>query len=126
MAALISEDLTVNGGMVSEGEVHIDGKVCGDVKVARLTLGEGGMIEGAVTAETVEIRGKVVGPITAKLVRLFASSHVDGDITHEQLAMETGAYFQGRSLKLQRPAAPGPTPQIASNAGVAKLAPAAG
>jgi cytoskeletal protein CcmA (bactofilin family) len=119
-ASLISSDLSVNGGLVSEGEVHVDGKVQGDVKVMRLTLGENGVIEGSITAESVEIRGKVVGPVTAKLVRLFASSHVDGDITHEQLAMETGAHFQGRSLKLQRAgAAP-----VAHPAGVVTLNPA--
>ena len=106
VASLISEDLVVNGGLTSEGEAHIDGKVHGDVKVSRLTLGENGLVEGSITADTVELRGKVTGPITAKLVRLFATSHVEGDITHEQLAMETGAHFQGRSLKLQRPAAP--------------------
>jgi cytoskeletal protein CcmA (bactofilin family) len=121
VASVISEDLTIQGNLVSEGEVHIDGTVQGDVKVARLTLGETGLIEGSVTAETVEIRGKVVGPITAKLVRLFASSHIEGDITHEQLAMENGAHFQGRSLKLQRPAAS--TPQLTS--GVIALSPAA-
>lgn len=104
VASVISEDMSIQGNLLSEGEIHIDGKIIGDVKVARLTLGETGLIEGSVTAEAVEIRGKVVGPVTAKLVRLFASSHIEGDITHEQLAMETGAHFQGRSLKLQRPA----------------------
>ena len=49
---------------------------------------------------------RVVGSITAKLVRLFATAYIDGDVTHEQLAMETGAYFQGRSQKLQRPSQP--------------------
>ncbi len=52
------------------------------------------------------MRGKVIGAITARQIRLFATAHVDGDMTHEQLAMETGASFQGRSLKFQRPAAP--------------------
>jgi hypothetical protein len=50
------------------------------------------------------VLGKVSGSITAKQVRLYGACHVDGDITHEQLAMETGAFFQGRSLRLQRPA----------------------
>jgi cytoskeletal protein CcmA (bactofilin family) len=119
VASVISEDMTIQGHLLSEGEIHIDGKIVGDVKVARLTLGETGLIEGSVTAEAVEIRGKVVGPITAKVVRLFASCHVEGDITHEQLAMETGAHFQGRSMKLQRPnAAALPLP-----AGVVSLTP---
>jgi cytoskeletal protein CcmA (bactofilin family) len=43
---------------------------------------------------------------------------VDGDITHEQLAMETGAFFQGRSLKFQRQA------QVAQPAPAAAPAPA--
>jgi cytoskeletal protein CcmA (bactofilin family) len=108
VASMISEDLVVTGGLTSEGDVHVDGRVQGEVKVARLTLGETGHIEGSVTCDTIEVRGRVIGPISAKVVRLFSTSHVDGDITHEQLAMESGAFFQGRSLKL-RPTPPVPT-----------------
>jgi cytoskeletal protein CcmA (bactofilin family) len=54
----------------------------------------------------VEVRGRVSGSITAKQVRLYGGAHVEGDITHEQLSIENGAFFQGRSLRLQRPAAP--------------------
>ncbi|HUO22467.1 MAG TPA: polymer-forming cytoskeletal protein [Caulobacteraceae bacterium] len=105
VASVISEDLVVSGGLTSEGEVHVEGKVHGDVRVARLTLGETGVVEGSVVADTVDIRGTVIGPITGKVVRLFAASHVEGDVTHDQLSVETGAYFEGRSLKLQRPPA---------------------
>ena len=80
--------------------------VRGDVVVARLSIGEDGHVEGAIQAEVVEVRGRVVGSITAKQVKLYASCHVDGDITHEQLTMEAGAFFQGRSLKFQRPSTP--------------------
>ncbi len=104
--SVIGKDITVEGGISGEGEVHIDGVVRGDVRVGRLSIGESGHVEGTVVAELVEVRGKVVGAVTAKQIRLFATSHVDGDITHEQLAMETGASFQGRSLKFQRPSAP--------------------
>jgi cytoskeletal protein CcmA (bactofilin family) len=65
----------------------------------------------------------VVGAITAKQVRLYGTAYIDGDITHEQLAMETGAFFQGRSLKFQRPAAP-PQPQPAPAPQQALAAPA--
>ena len=102
--SVIAKDMTIEGGLVGEGELHIDGVVRGDVRVGRLTIGESGLIEGTVCAEVVDARGKVVGSITAQQIRLFATAHVEGDITHEQLAMETGASFQGRSLKFQRPA----------------------
>ena len=104
--SVIGKDITIEGGVNGDGEVHIDGVVRGDVRVGRLSIGESGHVEGTVVAELVEVRGKVVGAVTAKQIRLFATAHVDGDITHEQLAMETGASFQGRSLKFQRPSAP--------------------
>jgi cytoskeletal protein CcmA (bactofilin family) len=115
VASLLSADLSIEGNVNGEGELQIDGLVKGDVRVARLTIGETGHIEGSIYAELVEVRGRVVGAITSKQVRLYGTSYVDGDITHEQLAMETGAYFQGRSLKFQRPApvaqpAPAPAP----------------
>ena len=106
VASLIAEDTTIDGGVSGDTELHVDGTIRGDVDVARLSIGETGQIEGAIQAETVEARGRVVGSITAKQVRLYASCHIDGDITHEQLTMEAGAFFQGRSLKLQRSAAP--------------------
>jgi cytoskeletal protein CcmA (bactofilin family) len=110
VASLISPDITIEGGVTGDGELQIDGVVRGDVRVARLTVGETGHVEGSVYAEAVEVRGRIVGAITAKQVRLYGTSYIDGDITHEQLAMETGAFFQGRSLKFQRPAAPSQPP----------------
>ncbi|WP_454716262.1 bactofilin family protein [Caulobacter segnis] len=119
VASLLSADITIEGSVTGEGELQIDGVVKGDVRVGRLTVGETGHIEGGVYAEVVEVRGRVVGAITSKQVRLYGTSYVDGDITHEQLAMETGAFFQGRSLKFQRPA---PVPQPAPHAEAAPLA----
>ena len=82
----------------------MDGVIRGDVRVGRLTLGDTGHIEGSVQAESIDVRGRIIGTVTAKQVRLFGTAYVDGDITHEQLSVETGAFFQGRSLKFQRPA----------------------
>ena len=118
VASLISDGITIEGGVTGDGELQIDGVVRGDVRVGRLTVGDTGHIEGSVYAEAAEVRGRVIGSVTAKQVRLYGTSYVDGDITHEQLAMETGAFFQGRSLKFQRPAAPqhSPAPQPVSHA----------
>lgn len=104
LASLVAADMTLEGNITSGGELQIDGTIKGDVRVERVTIGDGGHVDGGVFAEAVEVRGRVSGSITAKQVRLYGACHVDGDITHEQLAMETGAFFQGRSLRLQRPA----------------------
>ena len=97
--------MALEGDISGGGEIQVEGTIKGDVRVEHVTVGDGGAVEGGIYAEAVEVRGKVSGSITAKQVRLYGACHVDGDITHEQLAMETGAFFQGRSLRLQRPAA---------------------
>ena len=71
VASLIAPDLTFEGGVTGDGELQVDGVVRGDVKVARLSVGETGQIEGSVVAEAVECRGRIVGSITAKQVRLY-------------------------------------------------------
>jgi cytoskeletal protein CcmA (bactofilin family) len=114
VATLVAENMTIEGGVTGDGELHIDGVVRGDIRVAKLTIGETGHVEGTITCESVENRGRIVGAVTAKQVRLYASAYVDGDITHEQLAMELGAFFQGRSLKFQRPAGSQPAAQPAT------------
>jgi cytoskeletal protein CcmA (bactofilin family) len=114
VATLVAENMTIEGGVTGDGELHIDGVVRGDIRVAKLTIGETGHVEGTITCESVENRGRIVGAVTAKQVRLYSSAYVDGDITHEQLAMELGAFFQGRSLKFQRPAGSQPAAQPAT------------
>ena len=119
-ASLISQDLTLEGGVVGEGELHVDGVIRGDVRVGRLTLGDTGHIEGSVQAESIDIRGRIIGTVTAKQVRLFGTAYVDGDITAEQLSIDIGAYFQGRVLQSRReapaPVAPAPRPVAAAPA----------
>jgi cytoskeletal protein CcmA (bactofilin family) len=109
-ASLLAQNLVLEGSIQSDSEVQVDGLVRGDVRVEKLTIGETGRIEGQVAAETAEVRGRVVGAIVAKQVRLYSSASVEGDITAEQLAIEPGASFEGRSIKLQRPKQPAPAP----------------
>jgi cytoskeletal protein CcmA (bactofilin family) len=101
--SLIAENVSLEGDLASDGDVQLDGAVRGDLKVGHLSIGETGQVEGAITAEAVEIRGRVIGTITAKSVRLYPTARVDGDLTHVQLAVDAGAQFVGRSVKLVPP-----------------------
>lgn len=98
--SLIAENVSLEGDLVSDGDVQLDGAVRGDLKLNHLTIGESGQVDGLITAETVEVRGRVTGAIAAKTVRLYATARVDGDITHVQIAIDAGAHFAGRSVKL--------------------------
>lgn len=98
-ASVLARDLVFEGNISGDGELTIDGQVKGDVRVARLIVGDTGSVEGSVLAENVDVRGRVVGAVNGKQVRLLSTAYVDGDINHEQLAIEVGAYFQGRCLQ---------------------------
>ena len=101
--SLIAEGTTVDGGVSGDCQLHVDGVIHGDVAVTHLSVGQVGKIEGASKAKSVEVRGRVLGSIAAKEVKLLAGCNVEGDISHEQLIIEPGAIFEGRSLRYQRP-----------------------
>lgn len=131
-ASVLASDLVFEGNISGSGELQIDGSVKGDVRVGRLVVGETGAVEGAVQAEMVEVRGRVVGSVSGKQVRLLGTAYVDGDINHEQLAIEVGAYFQGRCLQARpgqaAPAAAAPAqaaPAPATDPQVVELKPTA-
>ena len=105
VASLIGEGVVIRGDIASEGDLHLDGLVEGDVHVTQLTIGERGGVTGAIRADSVEIRGHVAGTIAARQVRLCASARVDGDISHVELSIEAGAHFAGRSVVVMPPEA---------------------
>jgi cytoskeletal protein CcmA (bactofilin family) len=122
-ASMIAQGVAIKGDVMGDGELHLDCVVQGDVRVGKLVLGPNARVEGALHAQVIEIHGKVTGTVSAKQVRLYGTSVVDGDITHEQLAMESGAQFQGRSLRFQRPA-PASTASQGAPQGAPQAAPA--
>ncbi len=134
-SSVLARDLGFEGNISGQGELTIDGQVKGDVRVGRLVVGDTGSVEGSVQADNVEVRGRVVGAVTGTQVRLLGTAYVDGDINHEQLAIEVGAYFQGRCLQSRpgqsapsapqsAPAAPSPAPVAAAPAAAPASAPA--
>ena len=98
-ASVIAPDLLIKGGIEGRGEIQLQGKAWGDVKVERLMVGEAATLEGSVEAVMVEVRGRVTGSIAARQIKLLPSAKVEGDITYEQLSIDNGAHFEGRCIK---------------------------
>jgi cytoskeletal protein CcmA (bactofilin family) len=99
----IGEDLKITGSVTSKGEIHLDGEVQGDVSCVALILSENAKLDGNVVAEDVVIRGRLFGSIRALRVTLQAMSHVEADIYHHSIALEQGAFFEGRSCRTEDP-----------------------
>jgi len=95
--SIIGEDLTIRGNVSSKGEVQLDGEVEGEIRCGSLLLGDKGKVMGGVAAEDVVVRGRIIGSLRGLRVTLQAQCHVEGDIFHQGLSIEQGAYFEGKS-----------------------------
>ncbi len=104
-ASVVGCHLSIKGNLESKGEVHIDGAIEGDVNAVRIVVGQEARITGNLLADDVVVQGAVAGSIRGKKVTLEAASHVEGDIFHTTLAIERGAYFEGKSRRVEDPAA---------------------
>ena len=103
--SIIGEDLSITGNVTSKGEIQVDGEIQGDIHCGSLLLGDKSQVIGSVIAEDIVVRGRVVGSVRGLRVTLQAQSHVEGDIFHQSLAIEQGAYFEGKSRRSDDPLA---------------------
>jgi cytoskeletal protein CcmA (bactofilin family) len=95
-ASIICADMKINGSVISEGALQIDGIVDGDVSATDITIGASGQITGEVKAEVVKVKGKIKGSIRARKVELETGAHVKGDIVHSSLQIQSNAVFEGQ------------------------------
>src|SRR5260221_2330366 len=122
--SIISGDLMIKGTLVSHGDVQIDGKVEGDIRSNALVIGEKAIILGDVFAEEAIVRGRVEGSIRARKVQLCATCHVEGNILHEALSVEAGAFFEGNCRHSDNPLAD--APELGTEHKTSATAPAVG
>ena len=99
--SLISADLRIVGDLNSGGDIHVEGVVEGDIRSAMLTIGEGAEVRGSIVAEQVRVCGTVLGQIQAQRVELTKTAKVTGDIAHELLSIESGAFIEGHCRRVE-------------------------
>ncbi|WP_019643890.1 bactofilin family protein [Novispirillum itersonii] len=98
--SIISADLSITGDLASTGEIQIDGTVEGDIECTVLIVGVNGSVTGEIKAETVRLHGRVTGQVRATTVFLAATARMTGDVMHESLAIEPGAFMEGHCRRM--------------------------
>jgi cytoskeletal protein CcmA (bactofilin family) len=98
-STVIGSGLKIVGSVSAEGLVEVHGQIEGDVSCTSLVISPNAQIHGSVTAEKVVVNGRVEGPIQGGDVILKSKAHVIGDIRHQSLTIEKGAYFDGRAAQ---------------------------
>ena len=59
--SLIDKLANINGDLWSDGDIQIDGHLCGNLNCAQLIVGKDAVVVGAIIAEEAVIRGKMTG-----------------------------------------------------------------
>jgi cytoskeletal protein CcmA (bactofilin family) len=98
---VIAKGLKIVGSVTAEGLVQVHGQIDGELHCTSLVIHRGAHVTGTVAAERVVVDGKVEGPIQGNEVILKAHADVVGDIHHRSLTIESGAFFDGRSMQIR-------------------------
>jgi cytoskeletal protein CcmA (bactofilin family) len=94
--SIIGADVVIVGNVSATVDIHIDGRVEGDLACANLVQGQESLIKGAIVAETAKLSGTVEGSIVARDLIIQASARITGDVTYENLTIEQGSQVDGR------------------------------
>jgi len=101
--SFIGHDLIVTGNVISKGQLQVDGEIQGDTHCTSISVGEQAQIAGGIVAEDVIVCGKAVGSIRGTRVTLQSQSHVEGEINYRSLAIQEGAFFEGKCRWAEAP-----------------------
>lgn len=98
-STVISINVEMAGTIVSPDELHIAGRIEGNVRASSITIRASGSVVGDIVADTVIVHGRVEGRIFGTKVQLAAGAKVSGDIMHGALGIDTDATFEGASKR---------------------------
>ena len=101
--SIISENTKVTGDIISTGIVHIDGRVEGDISCEELVIGLKGLVIGSVNANNLHLYGQLQGKAVVDKLFVAKTAKLLGDATHNQIAIEPGAYIDGHCIRAGAP-----------------------
>jgi cytoskeletal protein CcmA (bactofilin family) len=103
--SIISQDMTIEGNITTNGELHIDGTVYGSIRAHSCVIDLNGFVQGDIMAEDLFVRGRVIGPIRGSNVNIYSGAQVEGDILNETISIENGANIYGMVSRMESPMA---------------------
>lgn len=94
---IIGSGTSIEGDVVSGGDIRIDGHLKGTLKTrGKLVVGPTGTIEGEVSCQNADVSGSIRGKVNVQdLLSLKNSAKINGEIVTGKLAIEPGADFSG-------------------------------
>ncbi len=97
--SIVSEGTRIKGDIISNGIIHIDGKVDGDISCDELVIGLKGSVNGGVTTTSLQLYGVLSGKTVVDNLFVAKTAKLIGDATHNTIAIEPGAYIDGHCIR---------------------------
>ena len=97
--SMIGADVVINGDVSATADLHIDGRIQGDITCTSLVQGASSEMIGAIVAQSAHMAGTVRGSITVSDLVIQRSAHIIGDVNYEALTIEQGARVEGKFAK---------------------------
>ena len=107
--SIIGADVVISGNIYASVDLHIDGRIEGDITCAGLVQGRNSAIVGHVRAKSVRLAGLIDGSIDAGELIVESNGRVTGDVHYDSISIAPGAEIDGRFARRegdQEPALP--------------------
>jgi cytoskeletal protein CcmA (bactofilin family) len=97
-STFISPDMEVTGNFKSEGSIQVEGILHGNISVNSVVIGQGGVVNGIITANNVIINGKLKGSISCSSLEIMRNGSVSNKVHAKNLKV-TGS-IEGKIVVL--------------------------
>src|SRR3569623_3024610 len=91
----IGPDMGVTGNVRASADLHVEGRVEGDLDCGNLVLGGEASIQGQVRAESARVAGTIEGSVAIRQLVVESGASITGDVAPESLSIENGAQKDG-------------------------------
>jgi cytoskeletal protein CcmA (bactofilin family) len=97
--AHIGKSVSIKGDLSGSEDLYVDGQVDGTIQLSgnSLTIGPNGRVHASISAKNVIVGGTIDGNIQASERTEFRKTAVvNGDVQSKRIAIEEGAFFNGK------------------------------
>lgn len=91
----IVENTKINGDIISEADIRIDGELEGSITAkGKVVIGKAGKVHGKIQCMNADIEGRFDGELKVEnVLSLKSTAEIEGDVVVGKLAVEPGATF---------------------------------
>jgi len=112
--SFIGPEVLVSGDLATDAQLHVDGRIDGNVRCHQLVQGEAGVIAGNIHCDEARIAGTIEGQVNVRTLFVEASARIMGDVAYEVISIDAGAQLEGRLARRGALGLDGEQPLIAT------------